>query len=145
MTGLAVLALFATTAMLTAEESHPLDCKCEPGESSSGAQGHYYPVDGSGSRAYTCTGGECHISLFSGTCSGNHSGCGGNLTAVDATEAGDGVRPSVVNLAARVDVVYNAERRALQVIGCNGVLTGHIAISHAERDAVMGVRLALAL
>jgi hypothetical protein len=57
----------------------------------------------------------------------------------------DDLRTGVVNLASRADVVFNVERRALQMFGCSGQLVGHIAISEAERDAVMGLRLALAL
>lgn len=149
--GVTAVALFGgllLAAAASAEKGDPLDCKCESDVNEDGYDIHYFPLDGSGSRAYSCGSTGCHISIAGAFCSAGHVGCTGvNLETGDPgrRESEGVIRPNVVHLAYRSDVVYNAKRQALQMIGCNGKWIANVPITDEERDMFVSIQLAISV
>ena len=105
---------------------------------------HYFPYDETGTRAYHCAPATCHVGLFLGFCSAHHDGCGGlaGPSSVDVDAFLNSAR-GILELALHDGVVYNVDRNALQVIGCDGRPSANVPVPEAERNAVMLIRAAV--
>ncbi|MEX2610185.1 MAG: hypothetical protein WEA24_09590 [Gemmatimonadota bacterium] len=109
-----------------------LQCKCKT-LTYSGGWDHNF--NSNGELPYECdySDGEfdypCHIDTLDGSCSGVHRQCGPDF-AFDA-------EMSVVELAMYSGFVYNRDRQALQMVGCNGVVTASFKVAPELRFAVL--------
>lgn len=99
------------------------------------------------------SGGGLHTSCLSGSCTSVHGVCGGDdttiegetvvilteterqaLQAVLARADGQGLVSIMSTLAGRA--VYNADRAAIQLLGCGGQVIAHLPLSRTHANVL---------
>jgi hypothetical protein len=139
MSPLAAVVLLVATGVRGAE-SDPADCHCLSWQNG-WQDAHAFPI-GDGNLAYHCAPTTCHVTGYEGLCSAEHNGCGGDRATDLDVDAALISSAGFLDLALRDGVVYNPDRQALQVVGCDGRLTASLPVSDAQRIAVLMLRAA---
>lgn len=122
LAGLSMVGVLATP--LTAD---PLSCHCE-----TDTDFWRHKFCSNCVLEYACGSGQeygCHGVWATGGCSSAHAGCGPEGPVSFDVESALKNQMARYAMATRYDVVYNADRQALQVVGCGGGLIAHIPVA----------------
>lgn len=134
-------------AVLTVSSLHApvTNCQtCEDAQGGGGVWGHSFQSPGA---QFACGNGDdagCHVEWLPGTCGSNHSAC------IEHDDDGEDVLASAERVATGGDAEsvksflnshskaarYNADRRAIQLIGCSGKVVAQFALAETTAAAL---------